>query len=62
MNPLYEVLPAKARKYVYAVLALAALVFGVYQASGGDWALFVGGLITSLTAATAASNTNTAAQ
>jgi hypothetical protein len=57
MNPLYEVLPAKARKYVYAVLSLAALVFSVYQASGGDWVLLVGGLITALTAATAASNT-----
>lgn len=56
MNPLYEVMPAKARKYVYALLSLAALVFAVYQASDGDWALLVGGLITALTTATAASN------
>jgi hypothetical protein len=61
MNPLYEVLPAKARKYVYAALSLAALVFSVYQASGGDWVLLVGGLVTALTAATAASNTPPAA-
>ena len=58
-NPLYEVIPAKVRKYVYAVLALAAIVFAAYQASDGDWVQLVGGLIVALTGATAASNTNT---
>jgi hypothetical protein len=56
-NPLFDVIPAKARKYVYAVLALAAIVFSAYQASNGDWAQLVGGLIVALTGATAASNT-----
>ena len=58
-NPLYDVLPAKVRKYVYAILALAAIVFAAYQASDGDWVQLVGGLIVALTGATAASNTNT---
>lgn len=57
MNPLIDVIPAAARRYVYAVLSLAALVWGVFQVSNGDWREFVGGLIVALTTATAASNT-----
>lgn len=57
MNPLTDVIPARARRYVYAALFLAALVWGVYQASDGNWLEFVGGLIVALTGATAASNT-----
>lgn len=56
-NPLYDVIPEKARKYVYAALFLAALVYGVVQASDGDWGTAVGSLITALIGATAASNT-----
>ena len=56
MNPLTNVIPSRYRKYVYAVLTLAALVYGTYQASDGDWKTFVGGLIVALTTATAASN------
>lgn len=58
MNPLTEIVPAKARKKVYAVLTLALLVFTVYQASAGDWDQFVGGLLLALTTGTAASNTD----
>lgn len=58
-NPLTDVIPAAARKYVYAVLALAAIVWSCYQAADGDWVQLVGGLIVALTGATAASNTNT---
>jgi hypothetical protein len=56
-NPLTEVLPAKARKIAYAVLFVAAAVFAVFQASDGDWKQFVGGVITALLGAVAASNT-----
>lgn len=56
-NPLYDVIPAKARKYVYAALALALIVFSVWQASAGDWDQFAGGLVIALIGATAASNT-----
>ena len=58
MNPLTDVIPAKARKYVYALISLAALVWGVYEVSDGDWKKLVGGLIVALTTATAASNTS----
>lgn len=58
-NPLTDVLPEHIRKYAYAILFVAALVFACYQASEGDWTLFVGGLITALFGATAASNTTT---
>jgi hypothetical protein len=56
-NPLTDVLPAKVRRYAYAVLFVAALVFSVVQASDGDWKQLVGGLITALYGAVAASNT-----
>lgn len=58
-NPLLDVVPPKARKYVYAVVALAALVFGAWQVSQGDIQLFIGALVTALVTATAASNTAT---
>ena len=48
MNPLTDALPANVRRYWYAVLFLASVVFAAYQASEGDWALFVGGLIVAL--------------
>lgn len=57
MNPLTDVLPPKVRRYVYAVVTLAALVWSAWQFSGGDWQEFVGGLIAALVTATAASNT-----
>lgn len=57
MNPLQDVLPPKARKLLYAVLFVAALVFAVYQASDGDWLLFAGSLVTSLLGLLASSNT-----
>lgn len=56
MNPLTDVIPPKARKYVYAALTLAAIAWSVFQASGHDWQSFVGGLIVALVNATAASN------
>jgi hypothetical protein len=57
-NPLYEVIPASARKYVYALLSLAAIVVAGVQAFDGDWVAFAAYLVAALTGATAASNTN----
>ncbi|VXC09413.1 hypothetical protein [Aeromicrobium sp. 9AM] len=57
MNPLTDILPSAVRRYVYALLFLASLVWTIYQASDGDWRQFVGGVIVALTSATAASNT-----
>jgi hypothetical protein len=57
-NPLYEVIPAAARKYIYALLSLAAIVVAGIQAFDGDWVAFAAYLVAALTGATAASNTN----
>lgn len=57
-NPLTDVLPAKVRRYVYAGLFVGALGFSAYQAADGDWKQFVGGVLTALVGATAASNTS----
>ena len=56
MNPLTDVLPPQVRKYLYAVAFVAAIVWGAYEASAGDWRDFTGALISALVAATAASN------
>lgn len=56
-NPLTDLIPATARKYVYGVLVLVALAFTVWQAAGGNWTEFVGGLVVALVNAMAASNT-----
>lgn len=58
-NPLTDVIPAQARKYVYALLALAALVLAGYQATQGDWLAFAVYLVGALTGGTAASNVST---
>lgn len=56
-NPLTELIPPTARKYVYGLAVLAALVLATWQASQGDWAVFTGALLAALVPALAASNT-----
>jgi hypothetical protein len=56
-NPLTELIPAAARKYVYALLALASLVYGAYQAADGDWKQTLIALAPVLVGGLAASNT-----
>lgn len=56
-NPLTDLIPAAVRKYVYGIVALAALAFSVWQASDGDWGVFAGGIISALVNALALSNT-----
>ena len=56
-NPLYEIIPAKARKYVYGLAFLAGLLWTLWQASEGDWKEFVGALVATLIPLLAASNT-----
>lgn len=56
-NPLTDLIPAAARKYVYGIVALAAVVFSVWQASDGNWTTFIGGIISALVNALALSNT-----
>lgn len=57
-NPLTDLIPAKYRRYVYAVAAAAMFVYGIYQATEGDWTAFVVALVGSLVPATAHANTD----
>lgn len=56
-NPLHDVVPARARKYVYAIVAFAAIAVGAWEASQGDVGTFIASLVTALVTAMAASNT-----
>jgi hypothetical protein len=47
MNP-FDVLPANARRFVYAALGLAAIALAAYKAANGDWIEFAGLLLGSL--------------
>lgn len=63
MNPLAvltDLIPAKYRKYVYALAALAAFAYGIYEAAGGDWRQFGIALVGSLVSALAHANTDAA--
>lgn len=55
---LKDIIPPRYRRAVYALVSLAGLVFAAWQASDGNWTVFAGSLITSLTTALAAGNTN----
>lgn len=57
MNVLHDIIPRKARKYVYAAVAAIALVWSLFEASNGDWKQFTGGLIGALVSIMAAGNT-----
>ena len=59
MNPLVDLIPARARKYVYGIILLSALVFGAWQASEGNITVFIGSVIAALVNALALSHTNT---
>ncbi len=52
------VIPAKYRKYVYAALALAALVLTAYKASEGDWLEMAAFILGALGFGTATANTH----
>lgn len=56
-NPL-TVIPAKYRKYAYALLTLAAIIVAGIQASGGDWLELVAFVLVALGFGTATSNTD----
>ncbi len=56
-NPL-QAIPAQARLYAYAVLALAAIVVAGLQATDGDWLAFAAYVLGALGFSTAGSNIN----
>lgn len=57
MNALIDLIPAKGRKYLYAVLSGAVAVYGIWQAVEGDWTQFGVSVVTSVTALLATANT-----
>lgn len=62
MNPgkiLEDIIPARARKIIYLILALILLGFGAWQVAEGDWGVFIFSLVTALVNLLAASNTTT---
>jgi hypothetical protein len=56
-NILIDIVPARYRKVIYALVALLALLFSIWQASNGNWEQFIFGVIASLTTTTASVNT-----
>lgn len=60
MNPLSlltDLLPATARKYVYALAAAALFIYGLWEVSAGDLRSFFVALGSALVASLAAANT-----
>jgi hypothetical protein len=55
---LNDLIPAKYRKQLYALLALAALGVTVWQGADGDWKVAVPALVVALSHALAAGNTS----
>ena len=60
MSVFTDLIPARYRKYVYATAALAALVYGAYEAANGDWRQAIPALAGSVVSALAHANTDPA--
>lgn len=58
MNLLVDIIPPKARRYVYGTASLVLLGYGAWQAADGDWRALIGVLIGGPVAALAHANTN----
>lgn len=56
---LTDILPPTVRKYVYAILGLAALCLSAYQATQGDWLEFAAYVLGALGFGTARANVTT---
>jgi hypothetical protein len=59
MAILTDLIPAKYRKYLYALAVLASFVYALYEANGHDWKRTGGALVAALLAALAHGNTPT---
>lgn len=58
MNYLIDIIPATARKYVYAVLSAGLAVFSLWEANQGDWKAFGINLAGAIVAVMATANTD----
>lgn len=54
-----DLIPAKYRNAVYELLAFAAIVVGVWQATDGNWKAAIPALVVALSHIMAADNTGT---
>lgn len=59
MNALIDIIPARGRKYLYAILAAVLAIYAIWRAVDGDWTQFSVALATSLVNIMAAGNVNT---
>lgn len=57
-NPFTDLIPAKYRKYVYALVALASIVLAAWTAAAGDWRVFAASLVSALVSGLAHGNTS----
>ncbi len=60
MNFLIDIIPPKARRYVYGAVALIGLIVTIWQTADGDWKTALTALIASATTAMAHANTDPA--
>lgn len=56
MNLLTDVIPPQYRKMVYAIVTLAAFLFGAWQAAEGNTEVFIASVLAGLTTGMAGSN------
>jgi hypothetical protein len=59
MNALLTMIPPKARKVLYAVLAAALAVYAIWEAVDGDWTQFGIAVTTAMVQIMAAGNVDT---
>lgn len=57
MSYLNDVLPPRVRYHLYGVMTLALAIYGIWQATEGDWTQFGVSLLGSATTALAQGNT-----
>jgi len=47
-NPLTDIIPASWRRYIYALLFVAGIVYGAFVLADGDWRKAIGFLVASV--------------
>lgn len=62
MSNLLKMVPAKARQWIYAILTAALFVWGMWEASNGEWKAFALGLVTAISLEMARQNVPAAAE
>lgn len=58
MKYLHDILPARARWHVYGIITLALAVWGLWEASQGDWGQFAIAIASATATAMAQGNTD----